>query len=133
MRNRSLIVLLLWCLAIITGCSKKAESPDQILSGEGSRVWKEVKETDSQGNKDKMTKDEKAESMQFYSNHTFTVKSPTETTEGKWNYSENEKNLSLQFVSDNFTQNFTVLELKNDKMKLKAADGSMMVMEAETD
>lgn len=133
MRNRRIIAFIIWLCVFAAGCAKKPGDPEKIISGEGAKVWKEIKETDTEGKKDRMTREEKQETLQFYSNHTFTAKGATETNEGTWKYSPDQKNLSLQFGNDAFTQNFTVLDLEKDKMTLKAPDGSTLTMKAEKD
>jgi hypothetical protein len=48
---------------------------------------------------------------------------------GTWSFMDN--TLSLQFTGTNVTENFKVLELSDDKMKLLADDGSQMILESE--
>jgi len=126
MKRNGIISIFLWMVLVVTACSKKSEDPLKIISGEGAKIWKEQYETSPDGKKHKPTKEEKSEAMEFYSNHTFKINTAAENSSGKWNYDEASKNLSLQFGSANFTQNFTVLDLEKDMMTLKATDGSTL-------
>jgi hypothetical protein len=130
MKSKGIISIFLWMLLAVTACSKKSEDPVKMISGEGAKIWKEQYETSADGKKHKPTKEEKSEAMEFYSNHTFKVNTATENSSGKWSYDETSKNLSLEFGSSNFTQNFTVLNLEKDMMTLKANDGSTLTFKS---
>lgn len=127
MKAYNLLIIML--LTLFTISCKKEENAVKKIAGENSKKWEAVKELNSEGKKDKLSKDEQKEIIQFYSNGTFTINGVSEGSQGNWNYDEASKNLSMIFGSTNFSENFTVLELKEDKMKLKAGDGSMLVME----
>jgi hypothetical protein len=59
------------------------------------------------------------------------MRSPTQNASGKWTYDAMARNLSLQFVGSDLTENFQVVNLTNDELKLQAADGSQMILEAD--
>jgi hypothetical protein len=48
---------------------------------------------------------------------------------GQWSYEGN--NLKLTFTGSDVSENFTVLELDDDEMKLQAGDGSALTMKPE--
>lgn len=123
-------------LALVTfffQCKNAKEDAMTMIAGEGSKKWKATKEMNAAGEKEKLSREEKNEIMQFYTNGTFTINAATESSQGTWTYDDNAKNLSLKFGSANFTENFTVLDLQKDEMKLKAGDGSTMIMESQKD
>ena len=102
-----------------------------MLTGADSKTWKTEAETTASGEKDKITSDEKKQEIQFFANGSFSMRSPTQNASGKWTYDAMAKNLSLQFVGSDLTENFQVLSLTNDDLKLQAKDGSMMELEAD--
>ncbi|MDQ4141395.1 MAG: hypothetical protein M3142_12855 [Bacteroidota bacterium] len=127
--------LMLLCFTFMlfaAGCQKKDTVGNAgMLTGADSKVWKTEKETTATGEKDKLTKEEKQQEFQFFANGSFSMRSPSQTASGKWTYDAMARNLSLQFVGSDLTENFQVLNLTNDELKLQAADGSQMILEAD--
>lgn len=101
-------------------------NPTAIIAGDNQKTWKAERETDAEGDKDRLTRDEKKESITFFNNGNMRMSGTMDSREGTWSYNGNE--LSLQFTGENVSENFTVLELTNNKMKLRANDGSEMTM-----
>jgi hypothetical protein len=101
-------------------------NPTAIIAGDNQKTWKAERETDAQGDNDRLTRDEKKETITFFSNGNMRMSGASDSREGTWSYNGNE--LSLQFTGENVSENFIVLELTNDKMKLQANDGSEMIM-----
>jgi hypothetical protein len=131
MEKRTLLALIFGVL-IFASCGGKKEEPSaQLISGSDSKTWKATKELNAQGDKEKLSKDEKGEELKFYSNGTFTMMGESEHQEGKWNYSPADKTLALTFNGADNSENFKVTEMDEDDMKLQAPDGSMMVLKAE--
>ncbi|GAB3199223.1 hypothetical protein ABID22_001767 [Pontibacter aydingkolensis] len=121
-----LLVMLLW------SCGGNDEvGTESMISGASSKTWKADKEMNAAGDKDKLTKDEKQETMQFYSDGRFALGGGGSLQTGTWTYDQTAKRLSLQFEGQDMTENFEVTKLTDDKMHLRAADGSVMEMEAE--
>ncbi|QNF34587.1 lipocalin family protein [Adhaeribacter swui] len=130
---RNYLMLLSFTLLLFAGACKKKDSVGNagMLTGADSKVWKTEKETTASGEKDKLTKDEKEQEIQFFANGSFSMRSKTQNASGKWTYDAMARNLSLQFVGSDLTENFQVLNLTNDELKLQAADGSQMILEAD--
>ncbi|QMU28480.1 lipocalin family protein [Adhaeribacter radiodurans] len=127
-----LLLLSFTLLLFGAGCQKKDTVGNAgMLTGADSKVWKTEKETTASGEKDKVTKEEKQQEIQFFANGSFSMRSPTQNASGKWTYDAMAKNLSLQFVGSDLTENFQVLNLTDDELKLQAADGSQMILETE--
>jgi hypothetical protein len=126
------IFLIMAMLATNFACnSNKNDNPNLLIAGTTRKNGKTVKETMPSGDKDKITDEEKKEKIQFFANGTFVMSSPTENANGTWTYDPNAKNLSMQFAGADVTENFSVLNLEDDEMKLKAGDGSEMKLEKE--
>jgi hypothetical protein len=115
-------------MLLLTACGKKADSisNEEKIAGTEIKTWKATKETDASGDKDKITRDEKRESITFLRNGNVKMGDNENSMQGKWTYADN--TLSLQFDNENHTENFTVLELNDDLMRLKAGDGSELTM-----
>jgi hypothetical protein len=109
--------------------SSNASSNDKLIAGDSEKTWKAKRETNSEGDKDKLTKAEKEQRITFWRNGNVKMGDETQTLDGKWSYSGS--TLTLQFTGENVTENFTVIELEDDEMKLRAADGSEMLMKPE--
>lgn len=124
-------IIALSSFTFVYSCSQKEKDPQKIIAGENSKKWKAEKETNAVGEKEKLDKEEMKEIMEFRSNGDFFLDGTTDNTKGKWKYDNASKNLSLQFAGANVTENFAVLDLKEDEIKLQAADGSTMVLDAE--
>ncbi|RDC62642.1 lipocalin family protein [Adhaeribacter pallidiroseus] len=130
---KNYLMLLSFTLLLFgAGCQKKDTVGNAgMLTGADSKVWKTEKETTASGEKDKVTKEEKQQEIQFFANGSFSMRSPTQNASGKWTYDAMAKSLSLQFVGSDLTENFQVLNLTDDELKLQAADGSQMILETE--
>ena len=118
-------------ILLLTGCGKSSESMsnEEKISGQSEKTWKATRETNAEGEKDKLTKEEKKESITFSRNGNVKMSNQDQMMGGTWSFSDN--TLSLQFTGANVTENFKVVELSEDRMKLLAGDGSQMTLEAE--
>ena len=67
MRN-SLYVLLF--IFVLSGCSSGSDSMtnEEKIAGKDEKTWKAQKETDASGDKDKLTRDEKRQTITFWRN-----------------------------------------------------------------
>jgi hypothetical protein len=131
MGTRTLLAMI-FSLLIFASCGgKKEEASAQLISGSDSKTWKATKELNSQGDKEKLSKEEKKEELKFFSNGTFSMMGEADHQEGKWNYNPSDKTLALTFEGQGNSENFKVTEMDEDDMKLQAPDGSMMVLKAE--
>jgi Lipocalin-like domain len=101
------------------------------ISGNESKTWKTEKETTAGGEKDKLSSEEKKQEIQFFANGSFSMRSPSQNSSGKWTYDGMARTLTLQFVGSDMTENFQVLNLTDDEMTLQAADGSKMELKAD--
>jgi hypothetical protein len=109
--------------------SSDASSNEKLIAGDSEKTWKAKRERNSEGDKDKLTKAEKEQRITFWRNGNVKMADDAQTMTGQWSYSGS--TLSLQFTGENITENFTVIELDDDEMKLRAADGSEMLMKPE--
>ncbi len=125
------IILSVFSFLLIVGCGGGDDnlSNEEKISGKDAKTWKATRETTAQGDKDKLTREEKKESITFNRNGNVKMSNENEVMGGTWSFVDNK--LSLQFTGTNVTENFTVIELNKDKMKLLADDGSQMTLEPE--
>lgn len=116
---------------LLTACSgnKSELSNEAMLAGEEQKTWKATRETDSSGDKNKLTRDEKKERITFWKNGNVRMGDGSESMSGTWAIQGN--NLSLVFAGSNVSENFTIVEIKEDEVKLKAGDGSQLNMKPE--
>lgn len=125
MRN---VLLIFLCLSVLSGCGDKSDSMtnEEKIAGESEKTWKATRETDASGDKDKITRDEKKETITFWRNGNVKMGNGDQMMSGQWTYEGD--NLRLQFTGSNVSENFKVLALDDDEMKLQAADGSALTM-----
>lgn len=125
MKSGLYIVLFLFALS---GCSNKSDSMtnEEKIAGTEEKTWKAQKETDATGDKDKLTKDEKRQTITFWRNGNVKMGDGNQMMSGQWKLEGS--NLGLVFTGSDVSENFTLLELDNNEMKLKAGDGSEMTM-----
>lgn len=133
MNVRKIIMLLMLNLAfVLFSCDKKNdEDARKSFYGEGSKTWHATRETNAAGKKDKLTDAEKQDVMRFNSDGSFSMNTAEGNGEGTWTYDPSAKALSLQFAAANVTETFQVSDLSDDKIKLKAPDGSTLTLESD--
>jgi hypothetical protein len=119
-----IFTLLLFLVA--AGCKdKNTVGTAATISGTDSKTWKATRETNASGDKDKITGAEKQQEIQFFQNGSFSMRSASENASGKWTYDPMGKSLQMQFVGSDMTENFQVLSLTDDEMKLQGSNGTM--------
>ena len=123
MRNIFIAVIVLF---IAGACSNKELTNEEKIAGTAEKTWEATRETDASGDKDKLTRAEKNERITFARNGNVQMGNGEQSMSGQWSLEGT--NLKLHFASEDVTENFVVLELKDDMMKLKAGDGSEMTM-----
>jgi hypothetical protein len=127
----NVIMALIFAVAISACGGDEKVGSENMISGSSSKTWKADKELSASGDKDKLTKAEKRETMQFYSDGRFALGGGSMLQTGTWSFDQSAKRLTLQFENQGVTENFEVLKLTDDHMELKAADGSIMELETE--
>lgn len=123
MRNFIYVWLL---LVAVSGCDNKSMTNEEKLAGESEKTWEAKRETDASGDKDKLTRDEKKEKITFFRNGNVKMGDGNQLMSGQWSVEGN--NLSLHFAGENVTENFTIVELEKNNVKLRAPDGSQLTM-----
>lgn len=124
---RNWLYVLLFAL-VFSGCNKTSDSMtnEEKIAGKEEKTWKAQKETDASGDKDKLTRDEKRQTITFWRNGNVKMGDGQQMLSGQWNLEGD--NLALVFTGSDVSENFTVLELDDDEMKLRAGDGSQLTM-----
>ncbi|WP_162427798.1 lipocalin family protein [Pontibacter pudoricolor] len=115
----------------LVSCGGDKAGTESMLSGTSSKTWKAKKELNTEGDKEKLTDAEKEQNIQFYADGRFAMGGASTLQTGTWTYDQGAKKLTLQFEDQNVSENFDVLKLSDDELRLKAGDGSEMIMEAE--
>lgn len=125
MRNSLYVLLFVFVLA---GCNNGSDSMtnEEKIAGKEEKTWKAQKETDASGDKDKLTRDEKRQTITFWRNGNVKMGDGDQMMSGQWTLQGD--NLALVFAGSNVSENFTVLELDNNEIKLRAGDGSELTM-----
>jgi hypothetical protein len=118
-------------VAVMTSCGGDKEGTANMISGGSSKTWKASKERTASGDRDKLTKEEKQETMQFYSDGRFAMGGGGSLETGTWSYDQAGKRLSLVFEGQGVSENFQVQKLTDKEMHLIAGDGSKMEMKAD--
>lgn len=111
--------------------SDSNKSGRELIAGTSSKTWRATKEENAAGDTERLSKDERNDVMQFYANGNFTINTLNEASNGTWTYNDNNKTLSLQFADANVTENFQVLELKENQMRVRGGDGGEMTLKAD--
>lgn len=125
MRNSLYALLFIFALVGCNGGSDSMTNEEKI-AGKEEKTWKAQKETDASGDKDKLTRDEKRQTITFWRNGNVKMGDGDQMMSGQWTLQGD--NLALVFAGSNVSENFTVLELDNNEIKLRAGDGSEMTM-----
>lgn len=125
MRNSLYVILFIF---VLSGCNKGSDSMtnEEKIAGKDEKTWKAQKETDASGDKDKLTRDEKRQTITFWRNGNVKMGNGDQMMSGKWALQG--ENLSLEFTGSNVSENFTLLALDEDEIKLRAGDGSELIM-----
>jgi hypothetical protein len=129
MRPVSYIFMLFMLITVACGSKSKATSNEDMLAGDESKTWKATKELTASGDKDKLTRDEKRQTITFSRNGNVKMGDGDDVMGGTWSFMDN--TLSVQFTGTNVTENFAVLELKDNLLRLRGADGGELTMKPE--
>ena len=113
---------------VASACGNKSDSMtnEEKIAGKEEKTWKAQRETDASGDKDKLTRNEKRQTITFWRNGNVKMGDGNEMLSGQWKLEGN--NLALVFTGSEVSENFTLVELDDDEMKLRAGDGSELTM-----
>jgi hypothetical protein len=128
---KSILACLGIAVLLLNACDNKADNPTAKIAGSNNKTWHPVKETNSEGDKEKLTDQEEKEAWVFYTNGTMAMNLTTTTVKGNWIYDGSSKTLTITPDDGSGSKQFTVEDLTDDKMKLKAADGSELKLDAD--
>ncbi len=125
MRNQKYVWII---LLLVFACNNKSDSltNEEKIAGKEEKTWEATRETNAEGDKDKLTRTEKKQTITFWRNGNVKMGDGDEMMSGQWTLQGT--NLALQFTGSDVSENFTLLKLDKDEMKLKAADGSELIM-----
>jgi hypothetical protein len=137
---KQLIILIGLGLFMAAGCKNKstdtatdtatnAQNREAVVAGDVQKVWKAKRETDAQGDKDKLDRAERSERIVFFRSGKVTMTSNNQDAHGTWSISGDK--LSLQIDDSDVIENFDILELDKNTMRLRAGDGSELTLKPE--
>jgi hypothetical protein len=129
--SQTVFGLLVMLIMVSCGNSKEEVGSESMISGATNKTWKADKELDASGEKDKLTREENDQAMQFYSDGRFALGGGGTLQTGTWSFDKSANRLTLNFENQEMAENFEVTKLTDDEMNLKAADGSEMRLKAE--
>jgi hypothetical protein len=129
--KKSIVMWMLGICFILSSCEKKGESARKEFYGSGTKTWRVVKARNAEGKKEKLSDAEKRDVLRFNSDGSFSANAVEGNAEGTWTYDPDAKLLTLQFAGASITESHSVVDLSNDKIRLKSGDGSEMTLEAE--
>ncbi|WP_239020908.1 lipocalin family protein [Pontibacter arcticus] len=116
-------------MVVLVSCSGKEEvGSTSLITGASSKTWKTDKSIDATGDKEKLTDQEENEALQFFADGRFSTSGGAALQTGTWTFDQAAKTLSLQFEGAATQEVFNVTKLTEDEMRLKAPDGSEMVL-----
>ncbi|HYC86959.1 MAG TPA: lipocalin family protein [Chryseosolibacter sp.] len=122
--NKLIVITAIMCLV---ACSRSENlTAEEKIAGKDEKTWKAKRETDATGDVDRLSRDEKRESITFWRNGNVKMGNGDQVMSGQWSLEGN--NLRLQFTGSDVSENFTVLKLDKDQLRLRAGDGSELVM-----
>lgn len=126
-------MLLLLPLLLATACNNKTDdNPRLMVAGENSKTWVAKRETNAQGDKEKLSNTEQEQKMVFYANGSFQMQNNAEFQAGRWNYNASQQELEIIFDDrQDVKEVFQVQELEDNKMVLNASDGSTLQLKPE--
>ena len=124
-----MLLTMMFAVVLVSCGGEDKVGTESLISGASSKTWEINKELNAAGDKEKLSKSEKQETMQFYSDGRFALSGGGTLQTGTWSFDQAAKKLTLQFEGQDVTENFDVAKLEDDKMELRAADGSVMELE----
>ena len=127
---KHLIVLFSIGLFIATGCGNKSadntatdtNTREELIAGEVQKTWKATRETDAQGDKERLDRQEKKERVVFYRTGKYTMTGPDGSQHGTWRLESNK--LSMQPDGGTVSENFDLVALDKNELHLRGGDGS---------
>jgi hypothetical protein len=122
------LMALLITIVFLSACGGKSDdmTAEEKIAGKDEKTWKAKRETDATGDADRLTRDEKRETITFWRNGNVKMGNGDQVTSGQWSLEGN--NLRLHFTGSDVTENFQVIDLDKNELKLKAGDGSELTM-----
>ena len=130
------ISTLLLFVMIASSCTEKKEVTNkedptdniaEMLAGTSSKTWHMAKHKDASGDKEKVTTEEKDETLNLYKDGKFSITDAQGTATGTWS-TEGSHTLVMHFEGKDVTESFSIMDLSKEKAVLQAADGSEIVL-----
>ncbi|RSK37155.1 hypothetical protein [Hymenobacter metallilatus] len=127
----SLLVLMVLFTAASCGSKEGKVEGVNMLYGTQSKVWKTDKELSSTGDKVKQTDAQEDERITFFANGQYNMTSPTGAVNGKYDFDQAAKKITMTPEGAAQSNTFDVVTLTDDKLTLKAPTGAELKLEKE--
>ncbi len=132
MYTKKIMLFIMLNIAFLAfSCEKKGEDARRAFAGDGTKTWRMTKQTNAAGKNQKLSDAEKNDVLRFNADGTFSANTAEGNSDGSWTYDPSAKLLSLQFAGASVTQSHSVVDLTDNRIRLKAGDGSEMTLESE--
>ncbi len=130
---RYIASLLLLMSLFVTACGSDKGKVEGVnmLYGTDSKVWKTAKETDATGDKMTQTDAQENEELRIFANGTYNMTGASGAVMGKYTFDQAGKSITMTPDGSATSNTFAVETLTDDKLTLKSADGSALMLEAE--
>jgi len=115
-----------FCVFLFFSCGNGNVSHEEMLAGEKEKTWEATRETNAQGDREKLSREEKKERITFWRNGDVRMGDDNQAMTGKWTLQGN--TLSINFTGANVSENFGIVSLEKNEVVLRAGDGSQLVM-----
>lgn len=130
---RYLASLLVLVALFTASCGSKEGKVEGVnmLYGTTSKVWKTDKELSSAGDKVKQTDAQEDERITFFANGQYNMTSPTGAVNGKYDFDQAGKKITMTPDGAAQSNTFDVVTLTDDKLTLKSGSGAELRLEKE--
>jgi hypothetical protein len=120
------LLAMLFAVVLVSCGGEEKVGTENMISGTSSKTWVAEKELTASGDKDKLTKEEKQETMQFYADGRFAMGGGGALETGTWSFDQSARRLTLQYEEQNMAMTFDVTKLTEKEMTLRDAQGGTM-------
>ncbi|MBC6611896.1 hypothetical protein H8B15_13260 [Hymenobacter sp. BT507] len=127
----SLMALLVLLMAASCGNKEGKVEGVNMLYGENSKTWKTDKQTNAAGDKVKQSDADEDQRITFYANGQYNMMSGAQTMNGKYDFDQAGKTITMTQDGASQSNTFNVVTLTDDKLTLKGTSGAELHLEKE--
>ncbi|UOR05250.1 hypothetical protein MUN82_20245 [Hymenobacter aerilatus] len=126
-------LLTLMVLFLVASCGNKEGKVEGVnmLYGENSKTWKTDKQTNAGGDKVKQSDADEDQRVTFYANGQYNMASGAQTMNGKYDFDQAGKTITMTPDGASQSNTFNVVTLTDNKLTLKGTSGAELYLEKE--